>query len=92
MELKAQIERFLLDDILSGGRAVLDPQEPLVGVGGLLDSLGLLRLIQFLEEQFQIRVGDGDVGEENFGTLDRLVAFVARKQQEGYGCTTSSAS
>jgi acyl carrier protein len=90
MELKAQIERFLLEDILSGGRPGLDPQEPLVGVSGLLDSLGLLRLIQFLEEEFHIRVGDGDVGEENFGTLERLVAFVARKHQERCGESPSS--
>ncbi len=92
MELKLQIERFLLEDILSGGRTALDPQEPLVGVDGLLDSLGLLRLIQFVEEEFQIRVGDGDVGEDNFGTLERLVAFVARKRQEASGGSTSTAS
>ncbi|MEJ5239328.1 phosphopantetheine-binding protein [Limisphaera sp. VF-2] len=83
MELKTQIERFIVEDVLADGRDRLEPGEPLVGMGGLLDSLGLLRLIQFVEEQFQIRVGDGDVGEENFGSLERLVAFVARKQAEG---------
>lgn len=80
MELKTEIEKFILEDVLAGSRESLDAQEPLVGTGGLLDSLGLLRLIQFLEETFRIQVGDGDVGEENFGTLERLAAFVSRKQ------------
>lgn len=79
MEAKAEIERFILEEVLGGSRHRLEPGEPLVGFGGLLDSLGLLRLIQFLEERFQIRVGDGDVGEENFGTLEHLAAFVVRK-------------
>lgn len=82
MEAKTKIARFILQDILAGSREVLDEREPLVGTGGLLDSLGLLRLIQYLEEEFQIRVGDGDVGEENFGSLALLAAYVHRKREE----------
>jgi acyl carrier protein len=47
----------------------------------LIDSLGMLRLIMFLEEHFKVQVGDGEVGEENFGTVSRLAAFVDRKRQ-----------
>jgi acyl carrier protein len=83
METQTLIERFLVEEILVGTREALGATEPLVGPGGLLDSLGLLRLIQFLEETFQIRVGDGDVGEEHFGTLERLARFVDSKRAEG---------
>jgi acyl carrier protein len=41
----------------------------------------MLRLITFLEEHFKMEIGDGEVGEENFGTLSRLAAFVDRKQR-----------
>ena len=34
--------------------------------GGILDSLSLLRLVIFLEEQFKISVGDADLLPENF--------------------------
>ena len=80
MHVRSQIEQFILEDILAGSRERLEADESLVGTGGLIDSLGLLRLIQFLEETYGIHVGDGDVGEENFGTLERLVAFVERMQ------------
>ncbi|MCS7089703.1 MAG: phosphopantetheine-binding protein [Verrucomicrobiota bacterium] len=82
METQARIERFIAQDILAGSRSSIGATENLVGMGGLLDSLGLLRLIQFLEEEFQIQIGDGDVREENFGTLERLAAFVARKENQ----------
>lgn len=82
MSTQTNIERFILDDLLSGQRDSLAPDEPLFS-SGTLDSLGTLRLITFLEEQFGLQIGDGDVGEENFGTLSRLVAFVDAKLAEG---------
>lgn len=79
MNTKAELEQFILDDLLSGSRQNLDPEEPLFSTG-TLDSLGTLRLITFIEERFGLQVGDGDVGDDNFGTLNRLAAFIDRKK------------
>ena len=81
MNTQTDIERFILDDLLAGQRESLGPEEPLFS-SGTLDSLGTLRLITFLEERFGLQIGDGEVGDENFGTLARLVAFVDRKLAE----------
>lgn len=81
MNTKSELEQFILDDLLSGARQNLDPEEPLFSTG-TLDSLGTLRLITFIEERFGLQVGDGDVGEDNFGTLNRLVAFIDRKKTD----------
>ena len=81
MTAKSEIELFILNDLLSGSRATIDPEEPLIS-SSILDSLGLLRVITFIEEQFGIKVGDGEVGDQNFGTLSRILSFVERKQSE----------
>lgn len=81
MNTQSEIERFILEELLSGTRETLDPEEPLVSTG-VIDSLGMLRLITFLEERFGLKIGDGDVGDDNFGTLRRLVAFVDRTRQK----------
>ena len=60
-------------------RTDVEADEPLTS-SGLIDSLGMLRLIAHLEEQYQMEVGDGDVGDENFGHLSRLAAFVDRRR------------
>ena len=75
------IKEFIVDSLLvASDRTDITADEPLTS-SGLIDSLGMLRLITFLEEHFNVQVGDGDVGEENFGTLSRLAAFIERKRQ-----------
>ena len=43
---------------------------------GIIDSLGLLTLIDFLETEFEIRVSDLDVTEDKFGSIQSLSGFV----------------
>ena len=47
---------------------------------GIVDSLGVLNLVGFVERQFAITVGDDDLVPENFQSIDHLTAFVQRKQ------------
>ena len=76
------IKDFIVDTLLmASDRPDIGADEPLTS-SGLIDSLGMLRLIMFLEEHFKVQVGDGEVGEQNFGTISRLAAFVDRKRQE----------
>ena len=49
---------------------------------GLLDSTGVLELIAFLEETFQIQVRDEETIPDNLDSLDKVVAFVGRKRAE----------
>ena len=75
------IKDFIVDTLLvASDRPDVSADEPLTS-SGLIDSLGMLRLIMFLEEHFKVQVGDGEVGEENFGTVSRLAAFIDRKCQ-----------
>jgi acyl carrier protein len=47
---------------------------------GLLDSLGILDLVHFLEEEFSIHVSDEELSPENFESLSAVVSFVDGKQ------------
>ena len=46
---------------------------------GLLDSLGVLEVVSFVEREFQITVLDEDLSPENFRTINSIAAFVTRK-------------
>jgi acyl carrier protein len=50
---------------------------------GIIDSLGILDLVAFLEGEFQISFGDEELTEENFQTAARLASLVCKKCQEG---------
>jgi acyl carrier protein len=48
--------------------------------GGILDSLSLLRLVVFLEEHFNIAVGEADLLPENFDTVNTICAYLRARQ------------
>lgn len=80
MNIESSVEKFILDELLSGSRTQkIDPDESLVA-SGVLDSLSLLRLITFLEENFNVIVDDDEVVSENFETLNVIKAFVEGKK------------
>ena len=43
---------------------------------GAVDSLGVIQITQWLEDETGIAVDPGDVTLENFQTVDRIVAYV----------------
>jgi acyl carrier protein len=47
---------------------------------GLIDSLGILDLVHFLEEEFKIQVSDEELLPDNFQSLDGVASFVRMKQ------------
>jgi len=46
---------------------------------GILDSLGILDVVTFLETEFSMAVSDDELVPENFQTLGALSAFVLKK-------------
>jgi acyl carrier protein len=47
---------------------------------GILDSLGLLRLVVFLGEQFKIEVGEADLLPENFNSVNTICAYLRARE------------
>jgi acyl carrier protein len=47
---------------------------------GIIDSTGVLELVGFLEETFEIRIGDADLVPENLDSIDNIVRYVERKR------------
>jgi D-alanine--poly(phosphoribitol) ligase subunit 2 len=47
---------------------------------GIFDSLGFLSLISYLDEEFGIEVANDELSEDNFESINAVVAFIARKK------------
>ena len=47
-------------------------------LSGVLDSFSLVDLVTVIETEFGIRVADSDLRPENFDTIRRVEAFIAR--------------
>ena len=79
--ISKKIENFLLAEFGAnlGGQS-LDPDEDLLEQR-IIDSLGLLTLVVFLEKAHGIKVNDEDVVPENFQSLNSIVRFVEQKMR-----------
>ncbi len=50
--------------------------EDLLG-GGIVDSLGMMKLVLFLEKEFHIKIDPGDMTVENFMTIRNITDYIA---------------
>jgi acyl carrier protein len=79
-EIKGKVKDFILSHILAGeSPANLKDHTPLRN-NGILNSISTLRLIQFVEAQFEIEVSIGDANSSNFNSIDNIAAYVVAKQ------------
>src|SRR3982751_1561088 len=47
---------------------------------GIIDSMGVVELLAFVEEAFAVAVADEEITEGNFGSLDGIARFVMCKR------------
>ena len=74
MEIPQKLKEYI-DNNRGSLPPITDPDEPLH-----IDSLGLIRLVAFLETDLGIRVEDEELIAENFTTLRRLGELLATKK------------
>jgi acyl carrier protein len=69
---------FIKQELLHGRAVKLDPEMDLLSAG-VIDSLGILRMVAFMEEQFGVKVADEDVVFENFQNIRVMADYIAQR-------------
>lgn len=49
---------------------------------GIIDSTGVLEIVNFLESRFKITLRDDELVPDNLDSIDRIVGFVTRKRSQ----------
>jgi len=75
--VKERIKEFITKSTFIDGARI--DNTTMIFKEGILDSMGLVSLIAFLEEEYKISTDDTDLVEENFETIDAIAAFIGRK-------------
>ncbi len=81
MQIEAVIQRYVNDELMEPqGRsaAELSDETPLFRTG-IIDSFGLLSLVQYLEQEFAISVRDEEMLPENFENIRTIARLVRSK-------------
>jgi acyl carrier protein len=80
MSLSTELTTFIETEITPGrGFGPLAPEDDLLACG-IIDSLGVAQLQEFIEGRFGIRIGEDDLVPANFQTVRSIEDFIARKR------------
>jgi acyl carrier protein len=78
--LEMEIRQFIIENyVLTEGMEQLDGDESLMD-RGIIDSIGVFALVDFIEQQYSITVSDGEITPENLDSINRIVAFIISKK------------
>jgi acyl carrier protein len=77
-DLNAQIRKFILEKFPLARKQQIRDSDPLLE-SGVLDSLGVLDLVSFVEQEYSVHVADDELTPENFQTIERIAGFIESK-------------
>lgn len=77
-DIQKTVRDFIQKNFVFNPNTVLVNDESLLGAG-VIDSTGVLELIGFLEDKFQLQFADDELVAENFDTILKISAFVQNK-------------
>ena len=77
--IATEIYQFILENFLFGDADPLADDGMSLLDGGIIDSVGVMELVAFLEQDFGIKVADEDLIPENLDSVDNLVNYVTAR-------------
>jgi acyl carrier protein len=80
MDPKTALTDYIQRELLHGRVKDLKEDQDLLSAG-IIDSLGILQLVAFMEKQLGVQVPDEDVIFENFQSIRAMTEYVAQRQR-----------
>jgi acyl carrier protein len=78
---KAKIKQFLVDEFMPDmSPDELDDDFDLQ-TGGAVDSLGLLKLVAWMESEFGVSVDESELGPDSLRTVDSIQEFINERRE-----------
>jgi acyl carrier protein len=75
--MKPKIITYIIEEISNEPVEDIDVKEDLLG-SGIVDSLGMMKLVLFLEKEFQIKIRPEDMTVENFKTVQNISEYLTK--------------
>jgi acyl carrier protein len=80
MNIETQIRDYIIRNILFSDNGFQFGDNDSFLDGGIVDSFGVMELVKFSEDNFEIRVEDQEIVPDNFDSVSKLANFVRTKQ------------
>lgn len=79
-EIRERLRTYIIENFLyAEHHAQLQDDDRLLD-RGIIDSMGVLEVVGFLESEFAVLVDDQDITEQHMGSVESLARYVAAKR------------
>jgi acyl carrier protein len=79
-QIRAELTEFIVMNYLFGDVTRVPQDDDTLVEEGIIDSTGILELVEFLESRFGIEVSEAETVPENLGSISSLTRFLMRKR------------
>lgn len=77
--MKEALRKFVVENYLFGREGAFSDDDSLLEKG-IIDSTGVLELVAFIEENYNVHVEDNELLPENLDSINKLARFLDRKR------------
>jgi acyl carrier protein len=81
-EVKDRIREYILEEFAKSKGINQIADDEMLTANGILDSMGIFRLVAFLEDTFNVRVGDEEITNDNLESVDAIERLVTSKTRK----------
>ena len=81
IELEDEIRSYIIENMLYGDDSIGLATDTSLLSEGIVDSLGVVELVQYVESQFGVTVASDEIIPANFDSVASLADYVRRKQR-----------
>jgi acyl carrier protein len=78
--IENKIAGYISQNILFSKNGYPYPKDASFLENGIIDSMNVLELVMYVEENFGVQVSDNDIVPDNFDSVEKLARFVQSKQ------------
>ena len=82
-DTKQQLRDYIVENFLFGDTETEFSDSDSFMEKGIIDSTGILEVITYIEENFNIKIEDEELIPENLDSISNIVNFIDRKVKEG---------
>ncbi len=76
MDIKAQVRQYIAKNLLFSDNGFAYDDDASFLEEGIVDSLGIMELVLFIEEKFGVKVKDEEITPDNFDSVNKLANFI----------------
>jgi len=78
-QVRESVKRFIVENFLFGDAGRMPAAEASLIENGIIDSTGILELIEFIEAEYGIEIDQQETTPQNLDSVENIARFVERK-------------